>query len=434
MTNLEKIHNYFRDYESPEQFITVGALFAIASCLGRKVFFQKGEPIFPNEQIVVVAPPGIGKSLPSRKLMGAVRSLYKETPGSKVLEPMVNIAPACTTLEQLYDILERCGTAIGKDITKTDKPYFHSSLSFILADEMGLLFKPGPQSGNLTLFLNAGYDCTDKFDYETKRSGKNHVTNLCVNFFGCCTPDWVERNLDSSVIGNGWSSRVLFIYGEETRQLTTFLEFTEEQEKLFAEVKQHFREIASLYGEVVMTPECREFYHQWYQSNPKQKRINQDSKLDDYYSRVRLHTLKLAMLFHFLEKKTLVLELEDFQLALKHRAEWELNMHKALASVNVNPLAKTATDILRFIQSKPDGATIADIIGEMFDRCPTGMKGIEEAKDYLNQSGKIKPQGNKFIINQKILDLAAEREKLSREALAKEQGGVIQMEGRVYGK
>lgn len=361
-------------------------------------------------------------------MLDIVRSLYKETSGSKVLEPLVKVAPTCVTLEKLYETLERCGTALSKEQTK-DKPYFHSSLAFMLEGEMGDLFKPGPQTQNLTLFLNSGYDCKKKFEYETKRSGENRLTNLCVNFYGCCTPDWIERNLDASVIGNGWASRVLWIYGGEKRKLTTFYKFTEQQELYLEDIRKHFRAVAELYGEVKMTPECYEYFDRWYHRDCQIK-INQDSKLDDYYARKKLHALKMAIQFHFAEKLSMVIELEDFKQSLKFLSFIELHMHKALASVNSNPTAKLATDMLRFITGKQEqGVTLAEIIGEMFGRSIRGMEAIDEAKEYLRVTEQIK-QGveGKWFVNKKIVPV----EFLGREI--KRNVSVEEIKEASYGK
>lgn len=440
MTNFEKLHYYFKDFESPEHFITSGALAAVSCCLGRKVFFQKGAPVFANQQTVIVGPPGIGKTLPMSFLMNELRTFYKnseEGNGSKLkLEPEIYVAPDCTTLEEVYQFIERAGTAIPKDVTK-DKPYFHASITFLLEDELGILFKPGPNASNLTLFLNAGYDCKQTFQYKTKRSGENNARNLCINFFGCTTPDWMEKNMDSQVIGNGWSSRVLFVYGGQCRQLTTFLEFNDLQNKAFKEVVEHLRSLTKLYGEVVMTPECREFYDRWYQSNPKtENRINKDQVLDNYYSRVRLHTLKLAMAFHFLESKDLTLTVDDFQKAIRFRALIEPDMHKALASINQNPLVPLSEAMLRYIGSKEDGVTTAELIGEMFAKSRNGLEGIEQAKEFLRLTEKIKPDGNRWVLNKKILSFEKAQEDLKRDNsnLRNAQPTTTLVEGKVYGK
>lgn len=410
LTNLEKVHEHFRDYESPEIFITAAYLFCVSSCLGRKVWFQGGQPIFPNQQIVLVGPPGVGKTLPSSKMMDLVRSLQEVNPGTKQMEPLVKVAPTSITLERLFETLESVGTALGKDQTG-DKPYFHSSLAFMLEGEMGDLFKPGPAAQNLTIFLNGGYDCRSKFEYETKRSGKNYLQNLCVNFFGATTPDWIERNLDSAVIGNGWSSRVVWLYGDEKRKLTTWLKFSPEQEQYLLDIKKHFRELCKLYGEVTMTPECFEAFDKWYQSDPSKNKINHDSKLDHYYGRKKLHALKYTLAFHFAESASKIIELKSFERALEFLAGCELHMNKALASFNQNPLALLAVEMLRMIKAAEPrgGCSTSEIMMELYAKSPKGQESILEVQSFLATTKQIKMLDNRYVTNKVVIDVGEEQ-------------------------
>lgn len=426
LTNLDKVHYCFSEFESPEHFITAGYLFCISSCLGRKVWLQEGIPIFPNEQWALIGPASVGKTLHSSILLDLVRSLMEVNPGTKALEPLVAVAPQSVTLEKLYEKLERCGTAIGKDVTG-DKPYFHSSLSFMLEGEMGDLFKPGPAAQTLTLFLNKGYDCASTFDYETKRSGENHVKNLCVNFYGCATPDWIEKNLDSSVIGNGWASRVLWLYAEEKRQRTTFLKFTAEHMAMFEDIKKHFRNVAKVFGEVKMSPEFVEYFDNWYRKDFK--RINHDVKLDAYYGRKKLHALKLAMAFHFAEKTTKVLELDCLLKAFEYLNPCELNMHKALASMNQNPLAVLAQEMLRLLTVKKDGLSSSELMMELYQKAPKGMESIEEVKCYLSATKQIKMLDSKYVANKVIVDVTEDQFRRGVKPLTDEE-----IKSAAYGK
>src|SRR4051812_5468753 len=87
-TNLEKVLYYFQDYESPEHFLIWNYLYAVASCLGRKVFFQEGEPIFPNIFVIPVGDPGIGKSMPAKRFASIISSLMKKSKSSNELVDM----------------------------------------------------------------------------------------------------------------------------------------------------------------------------------------------------------------------------------------------------------------------------------------------------------------------------------------------------------
>lgn len=403
---------YFSSYESPEIFIKWNFLYSIASCLGRKVWFQEGEPIYPNIFVIPVAAPGIGKSMPAKKFASLLSSLTKLDSRGQ-LQDLVNIAPQVVTLERLYEVLEKCGDAVqrkdsqGNPLLKPDgklaPPYFHSSASFLLADELGMLLKKSDQMKNIVLFLNGGYDCMDKFRYETKRNGINVVNNLCINFFGCCTPDWVSENVSSGLIDNGFSSRIFWIWGEEKRQMTTFYKFSEEQNKLLEELKNHFRAIAQLCGPVNFSEEAMEYFENWYQKESVKDRVNKDGKLDHYYARKKIHFVKISILAHFMENSSsMVVGLNSVKQARKWLTEAELDMHKALASVNQNPIARMAADMFRDVKAK-GGMTRVEFIAKYFTN--GNIPQIDEAINFLSVTQQITGSpGGRFVLTRKVIE------------------------------
>jgi hypothetical protein len=404
MTNLQKGHHYFSQFESPEIYISWDLLYAVASCLGRKVWCQDDNPIFPNIFVIIVGPPSIGKSQPAKQLGSMLASLVK-TDAKGNVHDLVNISPTCITLEKLYDFLEKCGDAVR--IKEGAPPYFHSSASFLLADEMGLLFKKSDKTKDIILFLNAGYDNIEKFRYETKTKGLNVVTNLCVNFFGCCTNNWIADNLSNSVIDEGWSSRAFFVWGEKKRQFTTFYKFSDDQKKVWGDLKEHFKKIANLCGAVSLTPEAHAYLDKWYQTSEggDKFRVNNDAKLNYYYGRKKLHVIKIAMLYHFLEQTTMEITLADLMWAFKFLAETEMDMHKALASINSNPNAKLAEEILNDIKAN-GGKTTIEIVAKFYGQAGQGGRAaIDEAVMFLRDTQKIKMGGNggKWEINEKVV-------------------------------
>jgi len=382
-TNLEKIHFYFREYESPEHFITVDYLYCIASCLGRRVMMQEGQPIFPNEYFVIVGPPAVGKSLPARKMFNKLAGIMKTNEGGKPT-PMINMVASCVTLEKLYQVMEGFSEVIkGPD----GKPSIHSSASFMLADEMGLLFRRKETTADLLMFLIAGYDCTEKFIYDTKQNDTNIIINVCTNFFGCTTPAWISRNFTDDILDLGIGSRILFVWGDTKRQNTTFLKFTPEQEQALNEVTEHFKALNKVSGEMRFSPAAYEWYDNWVQKEQDKYKINKDPKLAYYYSRKSVHLRKMAMLFHFSEKMDLILTEDDFKQALAFLSFLEKDMHRALASINNNPEATLADAIRRAIEDKK-GMRRIQIVQDFFGMATDGLKSIEGALGFLQMTGQ----------------------------------------------
>lgn len=368
----------------------------VATCLGRKVNFQQSDfGVYPNLYLIVVGPPAIGKSLPANRLMKILGSLTEEHNGH--LRPLVNITPDCVTLESLYEYIEGSVRAIK---TKHGNPEFyqHCSVSFALGDEIGLLFKQKETTHDLVLFLIKGYDCGD-FKYHTKKSGKNEIKNMCVNFFGCCTPTWITKSLSSDVIGEGFTSRAIFLWGDKKRQKTTIISISPEQIAAMEPVKQHFRNLSKLQGDIGLTNEAFKFLDKWVQEDCEDKRINHDKKLDYYYGRKKIHLIKTAMLCHFAERLDMTLDVWDFKNALALLNAAEMDMHKALAVATRNPLSALAEQIKKLIYQEGKPLSSNMILASVFDG---GNKGeIEEAKMFLQETGQIKLTPLGYILNEK---------------------------------
>lgn len=386
MTNLERVHYFFRDFESPAHFIDWNYLYSVAACLGRKVHLQEIDVgIFPNIYPIIVGPPGIGKSFPTNIVCKTLASLTEVGKDGKTPVKLVSITPTCVTLEALYDFIEGSTRAVK---TKHGNPefYHHASVAFALGDEMGLLFKKKDSTSDIVSFLIAGYDC-GKFEYVTKKSGKAEIQNMCVNFLGCCTPAWIAKSMTSDMIGEGFTSRCIFLWGDQERQITTRIKISPEQTAALDSVKKHYRNLAKLQGQVTETDEAFKFLDEWYHDfKANKRRVNTDSKLDFYYSRKKLHLQKVAMLLHFSEHLTMELGVESYRKALSWLNRAELDMHKALSISTRNPLAAIADKILKLLHV--DGCVKwPTILAKNFDGGNVGE--IRDALKFLTETQQI---------------------------------------------
>lgn len=398
MTNLERVLYYFKDLESPEHFIVWDYLYMVASCLGRKVCFQQSDfGVYPNLYLIIVGPPAVGKSLPANRLSKLLGSLTEPSKDGKSLQPMVQISPDCVTLESLYDFIESATRAIK---TKHGNPeyYNHASVSFALGDEIGLLFKQKETTHDLVMFLIKGYECGD-FKYHTKGHGKNEIKNMCINFLGCCTPTWITKTLTSDLIGEGFTSRAIFLWGDKRRQRTTIINLEPSQIAAMEEVKKHFRNLARLQDTVTMTDEAYKYLDRWVQEENEDTRINKDKRLEYYYGRKKIHLIKMAMLVHFSERLDMVLTLDDFKAAMKLLNTAEMDMHKALAVSTRNPLAAIAEQILKVIYINGT-ASGNKILAQCFDG--GNAAEINEATKYLMDTMQIEGTEKGYRIKEVI--------------------------------
>lgn len=419
MTNLEKFQMYLKDLESPRHYITWNYYFAVASTLGRRVWIGDFDykPIFPNMYLIFVGDPATGKSLPAT----STKYLLKSLKGSRVIykqgverpsRPMslVNVSMDSGSLERLVDQMAKSTETIVREYEDEEKKlpiaYAHTSVTFILDEEIALLFRKN--TNDLVQFITAGYNCGE-YKRMTHSHKEEYIKNMCINFSGCCTPEWIATNITEALVAEGFTSRVIFVWGEETGKRSTLLEYNEAQRAAMHSVRDHLLKLTQLKGQIVFnkqdTPEAWEFFDDWVQRGYKEV-LNKDPKLKHYYSRKKIHLYKLATAMHFGEKTSMQLDREDFENALLFLNKCELDMHKALASAVKNPLQVLADKIKEYVK-KSHGLQECEIYLFMYNM---GRESeIEEAIRFLAKTNQIyeKVENNKKVwkLNEQELGL-----------------------------
>ena len=401
MTNFERWHYYLKDLESPTHFITWNYYFMISSCLARRVWWGSSDfPVYPNLYIIIVGPPACGKSLPSNKMAEIVKDLkvvkvLKD--GTPVESHLVSASSDSTTLESLYVDLVK---ATKSELTPDKKYYVHASMTFCITNELGTLF--ATNTNDLIRFLNQGYDCSKSFIRSTKNHGTDIISNICINLIGCCTIEFIKESISSRLINEGFTSRVIFLWGEKPRKRTTEIIISPEQQAELEIIKEHLHKVAMLYGNVKMTPDAYKLFDEWTQTK-QDTPINSDPKLQHYYGRKKIHLVKLAMAIHFSDKLTMQIDKEDLEEALKILAIAELDMPNALNSKALNPIAELAEAILSQVQ-KTKKLTMVEILMNNFNG--GNKQAISEALDYLVTTNQItsKPINGKTCYVPLLLD------------------------------
>jgi len=183
----------------------------------------------------------------------------------------------------------------------------------------------------------------------------------------------------------GFTSRVIFLYGEKPRKRTTEIIITPDQEAELEKIKEHLHKVASLYGNVKMTPEAYAVFDDWTQKK-QDVPVNSDPKLQYYYGRKKLHLIKLSMAIHFSEKLTMQIDKEDIEEALRVLAIAELDMPKALNSRAANPIAELAEAIMAQTQ-KANKLTMLELLKNNFNG--GNKQQISEALDYLVTTNQL---------------------------------------------
>lgn len=295
---------YTDESESPDAYHVWTALSSLASVARRNVWLDQGiYLLFPNMYVALVGPPGrTGKSTAIR--MG--RRLITQVPGIKM-------GPDSCSREQLIRAM-----AEAKMDNKCCLTIHSTEFSSIL-DTSGIA---------MIQFLTDIYDCDYQnpagWRYETKTQGKDQIINPFLNIEVGTTPSYIADSMPDNVIGHGFTSRTLFVYGEKERKINP--RPREPSHKLIAALVHDLLQISGLHGEFRWDCNCPSrctcnqptgknvydlFYDRLYESVPA------DYRMEGYHWRKKIHVLKAAMLLSMAERDELVLDAKVISTAQK---------------------------------------------------------------------------------------------------------------------
>jgi hypothetical protein len=429
MTNKQRWDNYTSNLSSPQSFVDWGYLFLISSCLQRRVWLSaSNQPCFPNMYVILVGEPGIGKGLVIREVNEFLRfwkkddikpktegmnkdqaliaqALHEEDTtkaqqsefqgkgqGSKdILKPLAfSVAADATTYEALVDAVSQSYRRINYlEWNETHNKFVskiigHSSITFALQELGSLLRKHTSDTVNYLLGL---YDCPLDYEYLTRTRGKERVRRACLNLLAGTTPSFMQGTFDDKLVGEGFTSRVFYIFAKKNRKNQFFIpELTEEQKTAKTELLNHIKELASLYGQCTIDKDTMDYLQTWWheQEENKHKRINQSLQMMPYYARKNIHVMKVAMAYHFGESIDKHIPLSAFTWAIQFLEKAEMYMHLAITLEGSTPFSKCCQRILEFLRNGQKKSYVEIAITAM-----VGRKELEECLTFLQDTEQI---------------------------------------------
>jgi hypothetical protein len=223
------------------------ALSTIAGALERKVWVKTNKGVtYPHEYILLVGGPGVGKSESIRHTEKFLRDL-----------PNVHLAPTSVSKASLMDALSASERTIVRpgDL----KPVISYNSMTVCASEFGAFLVS--YEGDFMSALNKLYD--NEFYDERKRHMRKGepliIKNPQLNLLAGTTPGWLISNLPAQAWNEGFTSRLILIYGKETVLTDPFAKYSTD-EALSAALAHDLSSIQNLYGEIEYSLEAQAIY------------------------------------------------------------------------------------------------------------------------------------------------------------------------------
>jgi len=283
--------SYVGDTESPAIFHRWSAISSVGAFLGRDYGLNHGHfTLYPNIYSMLIGSPGTRKST-SIKLM---KSLLMQSGFTK-------IAAEKTTKEKfLMDLAGEDGSETGKpeDILDTnlwgqDDENLASAPPaelFIMADEFNDFFG----NGNIEFISLLGtlWDFSGVYRNRVKHGKSISIPNPTISILGGNTPTGFSLAFPTEILGQGFFSRILLIYGEPSGKRIPFPSLpTVEDTKVMVEMLKEIKKCAR--GMAEITPIAKKLLEKVYTS----WRGVDDVRFESYSNRRFTHLLKLCLIF-----------------------------------------------------------------------------------------------------------------------------------------
>lgn len=374
---IDSFLEYTDHLPSPELFRKWGGIACIAGALERKVWVRSlNMDLYPNLYTVMVAPPGIGKTI----ITALVEELWRGLTTHKV-------APKSLTKASLIDSLadaHRAKTVITANSLHLD---FHSLL--VNAGELGVLI-PAYDAD----FMNVLTDIYDGRQYEERRRGKDlHITikRPQLNLLAACTPSYLNGMLPEGAWDQGFLSRTFLIFSGERTTRDLFAEDIVDQE-LYNRLKSDLRDISDLAGQMAFAPEAKSAIRAWHQAGGPP--VPDHPKLTHYLTRRSAHLLKLCIVASCAASDSRFIELAHYQTALGWLLEMESflpDIFKALGSRGDGQHIEEAWHFLYKIwMARQEPIPEHRLFGYLSERVPS--YAVIKIVELMERSGQIEKQ------------------------------------------
>lgn len=382
--------SYMSHSEAPEHFHFWSGVAALAGALRRKIYIDQ---IYfrwsPNFYIILVAPSGIAtKSVAMSNAMDLLKEL-----------PSIHFGPNAMTWQAILPDLARAQ----EQVLMPEGDYETQSCLTFASSEFGTLLDPSDRKF-LDVLVDLWDGKTDAWRKATATMGEDVATNPWLNIIACTTPSWIADNLPRHVIGGGFTSRCLFVYGDKKRQLVpypkkmaTLRAGLPQLKKLREDLIHDLELISCLAGEYELTTEAEEFGEVWYK-----KLYTTASKdlitnhFDGYLSRKQSHVHKLAMVLSAAHSDELIITKTDLEKAILLVEALEVDMTKVFRHISIDATGAKLGEVIQLIHTHRQ-ITRPMLYRMAFTRYTMQKKEFDEIINSAIDAGLIKTGPNLML-------------------------------------
>ena len=336
---LDSFEQYCQDMEAPREWIRWAGISTLASSIKRNSYiYYRGIQFFPNQYIILVGPPGIGKG-------ECINRGYDLANEAKSINYIKDWHTPQEILEELAEGFSNTSLKLGQVVTAS---IIQDHTCTIVAPELAVFLQ---NYDNLHSLMCAWWD-QNKFDYKTKNKGKHVIENMSVSLLGGCVPDYI-RSLSKdrlAPITGGFTARTMFIYATEKFQLVeeNFGAPNKVKTILRSELINDLKHIAALQGELSLDQEAKILWNKTYKEHNKRGITDSDASTN-FKSRISSHIIKTAITTSLAGSDQFVITRDHLRRAIEYVENVRDKVDIVFRCVGESPLSSASAKVLAYV-------------------------------------------------------------------------------------
>lgn len=345
---LKAYMEFTAETESPASFHYWTGATIVSAALKRNVYLDmKQFKVYPNIYVILVGPSGARKSTATAIGMEIVRQVGIRKFSDKIT--------GAALIRDLSKAQEKKITATNNGGVTSGAEIEFVSPMLIYASELGVFLGHDAYGSGVITDLTDLYDCGPEWQKTTVSRGDEIVPGPYVTMLAASTPQTLKDTIPASAVGQGFTSRIFFVWGDKRRKRVPIPIWGAGQQMLKNNLIADLKQIMKVRGEFAFTPESLKMYTEFYDKALEPEEEYEDERLRNYASRKHIHALKIAQICSVAERDDLLITPNDWISAMD-AIKW---IDKGLGNVFAGHGAATnSQDVIRVFR-QIEAATIS---------------------------------------------------------------------------
>lgn len=355
---MQQYRRYTTGNESDPRYHVWAGLSIAAAKIGRNLYHTFGhQTIYPNLYVLLVGVPASRKST----ALTIGRELIATTGYNTFAMEKTSREKFLLDFEEGFDIV----TAIGQQVQKKglldsllDQPTTKIDMLAMLNMPANLMARPkevylslsefcdfmGQNNSNFATTLTTLYDNLPVYQERLKNSKSVNIPNPTVNLFGGLTPSHFDTHFPPELIGQGFMSRVILVYGKKTDKRVTRPPI--KNPEVESELSLHLEKVGKLKGEMKFSDGAEIALDKIYQSYHDIP----DVRFQYYCARRLTHLIKVCMVVSALKLEKTI-SIDSLTEANTYLVGTEVDMPRTLGEYGEGKYSKVSQRIIETLNS-----------------------------------------------------------------------------------